>query len=291
MKKHLSFRSIAAGITLALCVVAAPSFTYGQVIINDDFDDGDIAINNGIGTGFLGGEAGPGDSTPTESGSSVFLESGVNGGRRSILSSNDFANTTTALGAAYQFNGVNFAVAADDSGDGTTRRQYFGVRDTIGSNDAQLNPGEGYFVEFGFGDLSGNAEGTSTFFYNSAGNVRTTLANWTFDTLSITDAGVTNAELDIAIDVSDTDWAISITGDTQGMGQAIDFSGTNLGSGIDNTIDTGYVFAFNQSESPNLQYSFDQVVVTQNVSAIPEPTSLALLGLGSIGLLVRRKRS
>ncbi|MDF7799268.1 PKD domain-containing protein [Pontiellaceae bacterium B1224] len=247
--------------------ITVASIDYG-IQIDDDFDDGNIGENTlGIGTGFVSGTQTGGIIVETNG--TVTLDSPMNGARRTRISSRETADTVTEYGASYVFEGVNFAFSADDSGDGSSSRTYIGIRDNAGAGDEGDNPEEGFYLEFGFGQLSGNPAGTSTFFYNSAANVKTTLANWTFDNLLLTDAEVSsNVVLDIEMVVTASGWSLDILGDTYGGGSAISFSGTHAASSITNTVDTGHVFALNQCESPNLAMSIDRVVVEQ-IQGVP----------------------
>lgn len=256
--------------------ITAAEITYG-VIIDDDFDDGDISVNTlGIGSGFASGAQSGG--SVTEINNAAVIDSPLNGGRRARISSIDTADTTAADGASYLFEGLSFAFSSNDSGDGSTHRTYIGIRDNAGAGDEGDNPEEGFYLEFGYGSMSGNAAGTSTFLYNSASNVKTTLATWTFDNLLVTDAAVSsNVVLDVEITVTATDWSIDILGDTYNGGSAISFSGTHAAYSITNTVDSGHAFAHNQSESPNLAMSIGRVVVEQvqgGALVVPNITSI-----------------
>ena len=251
-------------------------------VVEDSFDDGIVGTNaSGVGTGFASQVQSSGNIT--EAGGVVVIDSLRNGGGRGRISSNESASTTTTGGSTFRFEDVNFAVSADDSGNGTTHRTYLGIRGEPGVPDTGENPNEGFYVEFGFGALSGNAAGTSTFFYNNAANVKTTLANWTFDTLKLLDAGVTNAELDIEINVSSTSWSLNIQGDTRDGGAPISFSGTLAASSINNTVSDGHAFVHNQSESPNLALSLGAVEITAIVTEFVHPgTGVSLADLDEI---------
>lgn len=274
--------------SLSLCFTTAlvhVSVFAQTVMVDDTFSDGSISTNSsGTGTGFYSRVATGG--TVTELNGVVHVQSNTSGGARAMINSNESADTTTEESIAYLFEGINFSTAFDDSHDGDTHRTYLGVRGSHGGrNDTVDNPGEGFYVEFGFGGMSGNPDGTSTFFYMDSERVPTTLATWTFDTLKILDAGVTNAELDIEIILNKTGWSINIQGDTAND-KLISFSGTHADSGIANNLVTGHAFLGNQSESPNLNMSAKRV-------GIPEPTTFALLtstlALGTV--LIRRKKS
>lgn len=247
-------------------IITAGAIDYG-IKVDDSFDDGDLSVNpNGIGTGFNAGTSGA-ESYVSESNSFAIVGSGNNGGRRARIASKESADTTVPDGASYLFEDVNFYLANDNATSGDTRRNYLGIRGASGAADAQDNPGEGFYVEFGEGQMSGNATGTSTFFYNNASNVKTSLANWTFDTLNFAPSAIVNAELDITIVVDETSWSIDILGDTAGS-SPISFSGTHAAAGITNTVDTGYAFVFTQSEAPSLEYQIGRVVVDQ-VQGVP----------------------
>jgi chitodextrinase len=260
--------------------ITAASIDYGMKV-DDSFDDGDIASNTlGTGSGFASySSTTDGTAICAESNGVAVLESGLNGGRRAAMASNESADTMTSDGATYLFEDVSFGFASDDSGDGGTHRTYLGIRDTAGAGDEGINPEEGFFVEFGFVEMSGLAAGTSSFVYNNAANVKTVLANWTFDNLLITDVEIsTNVMLDITIVVDDTGWSLDILGDTCDGGSAISFAGTHAASSVTNTVDTGHAFAFNQSESPNLSMSIGRVVVNQvqgSPLVVPNITSIS----------------
>jgi PKD repeat protein len=259
-------------ITSNSAVITVSDVDYG-IAIDDEFDNDDITTNPyGIGTGFLSGVQTTGFVVETNS--AVTLGSPNHGGARSRISSKETADTTIADGASYLFEGVNFDLLL--AGGGTTHRTYLGIRDNAGVGDEGINPEEGFFVEFGFGEMSGNAAGTSSFVYNNAANVKTVLASWTFDNLLLTDAAVSsNVVLDIEIIVDPIGWYIDIDGDTAG-GSPISFSGTHAASGITNTVDTGHVFAHNQCESPNLAMTIGHVVVNQiQGSPLVEPNITA----------------
>ncbi|MGJ8653627.1 MAG: hypothetical protein ACSHX8_10175 [Opitutaceae bacterium] len=252
------------------------------VTVDDTFSDDEISTNRfGTGTGFLSRVVTGG--IVSESGGIVYLDSPKDGGSRVLINSNESADTTTARRIAYRFEGVNFALSDDDSGDGETHRTFLGVRsDPRVGNSSIESPGEGFYVEFGFGGMSGNPDGTSTFFYMNSDNVPTALASWTFDNLSLLDSEVNTTELDIEIILDRSDWSINIQGDSANN-SPIRFSGTHAATGITNRITTGHAFIGNQSESPNLNLSAKRV-------SIPEPKTFALLAgiLGLSAVLIRR---
>ncbi|MGJ8640961.1 MAG: hypothetical protein ACSHYA_16340 [Opitutaceae bacterium] len=278
---------------LATTFVHASAFAQ-SVILDDDFSDGEVGTNRaGTGSGFYSRVATGG--AVAEVNGAVRLISNLDGGARAFVISNESVDTTTQQFVSYIFEGVGFAITPDDSRDGETHRTYLGVRGKpTGNNDTIERPGVGFYVEFGFGGLSGNPDGTSTFFYMSADNTPTPLATWTFDTLKILDSGVTNTELNVEITLNQTDWSIEIQGDTVNNAP-IRYSGTHAEYGIVNDITTGHAFLGNQSESPNLEMSAKRVSIPAPTSRarIPEPATFVVLASTlALGVtLLRRKRS
>ena len=291
MKKCLILRPLAMGLALTLSAFVASA--NADIIVDDTFDDANIETNvNGIGTGFVQ-NAQSGGSVIAESGSIVNLESGANGGARVRITSDDRSDTVSALGTTYLFEDVLFATASDDSGDGTTFRQVLGIRNGGGAG-AVDNPGDGLYLEVGNQFFTAGTTGpstTSTLFYESGGT-RTALGSFDFDNLSFDETlGVTGSSLlDFEFFSSATDYGLNITGDTAGTAP-ISISGTYAAAGLTNTLTSGGAFFGLQTESPNTQANIGRIQIEEITVAVPEPSSIALLGLGAIGLVNRRRRN
>ena len=302
MRNTFSIRTfLFSGLALSLCAFIASPIIAQTIIVDDTFDDGDLATGSTVGTGFTGGVFEPGslagNGSVTETGGAAVLTSANNGGVRTALASNDFADLTAGI-TTFNFSDVGFSVADPNADGGDTQRTYLGLRTTAGVSDAQTNPGEGLFFEFFDSELStgvtdGNS-GLSSLVYNDPDNVKTTLASFAFDNLATNNVAggnggdtVSEERLDITFGIDGGNYTFDVLGDTVD-GAPISFAGALPAALV--TTDA-YVFAFNQSENPSLNLEIGGVTVTSTTAAVPEPSSLALLGLASIGLISRRKRS
>ena len=297
MKRTFSVRALMlSSFALSLLAFAPVASAQTLVVVDDTFGDGDLATNTDgtIGTGFAAGTDGPGGGNPgggifSEANGFASLSSEGNGGRRAFFASNEFANLAAGP-ATFLYEDVNFFVPPNNATGGDTNRTYIGFRGIAGANDAQLAPGEGFYVQFGDQELAGQTNagstGVSSFVYIDAAGVSQELGAFTFDNLAFAADSITNAELDVQFTLDGADYGLAITGDTAGNAP-INFSGTLATAP---TITSGYAFAFNQSEQPSVDLQIGRVLITETAAVVPEPTSLALIGLGSIGMLVRRRR-
>jgi len=275
------------------------------VVIDDTFGDGNVGTNtDGIGTGFLSAVASNGASV-TESGGSIVLTSPIHGAGRARIVSKETADATASETMRFEFEGVSFSdlVAGGTNG---LPRLFIGARQSgsLVDADSRGDLGHGFYVTveddsvadsgyFGQGGWSG----ISSFFYLDESNTVTSLATWEFDTLDFTGGGSNyDPTLDITIDLTADSWALDITGDTRDGGLPVSFSGTNSFGGDNNHgLTTGHAYVYDQTEDPDLAVTIDRIFVgIPPTSAIPEPATMAALGLAVAGLaryVRRRKRS
>ncbi len=273
-------------LVIAVSMVMFSSAAFGAVIVDDHFDDGNVGTNtNGIGSGFNY------DWNVSESGSKVSFKNDA-GWTQSRMTSKDGAGIGTET-ASFQFLGVSFAKDPTNPHTGSTDRVYLGVKDNDAANSMQGDPDTGFWIQIESdsvltGGGNGSWTGTSTLFYESSTDVSTALATWTFDTLNWDDNDPLTMNftpvLDFILDLSPDGYALTINGDTiSNLAGAL--SGTYAAAGITNELTMGYAAVFAQSENPGIDTSIDQIVVT----GVPEPATLALLGLGA--LITLRKRN
>jgi len=270
-----------------------------EVIVDDTFGDGNIGTNtDGTGTGFNTFTAGGGAVTES-GGSTVLLMSPVNGARRAGITGKDtiVANDTTTTRLVYEIDSIRDLFST--AGSGPLSCFALGLRQGASHGDIASNSalGLGFYITLEDNNpFDGSPwDGTSSFYYISAGNARTTLATWNFDTVDLLQQAAGSNPLTITLDLTKDTYALSITGDTRDGGQPIAFSGTNAAFGGDHGVNAGRLFAHNQTEDPDIELSFARVQAIQNYQAnpIPEPVTVALTALAVCGLggYVRKRRT
>ena len=141
----------------------------------------------------------------------------------------------------------------------------FGLVDaayTISASNAWLTSSLAGAYGVGFSPTIGANDGL--FFNNDAGNLTT---------LSTAQGDITTATQTFSMTITDTTWSYSLNGATATTGT--------------HTFDTSRSYRFTAHAQSNNGATFDNITVT----AIPEPSSTALLGLGGLALALRRRRS
>lgn len=241
-------------------------------LVTEDFGTGTSAITS-IGTG---GGIQSGTSAPARVDDTADIFGASNGSYAHFSNANKHVRSAAYSGAVgavttFQFDFYEAEGTIPAPLDGPT---YFGL-----SNDAL--------------DLNGGGN-----------RVRLGLDNGSFVFLgTFTDAGASYS-LDTAYSISmilnDTGAAVSYSGGNVGAGSADvwieDFGGGNaqyVGNVlVNNTAGTGYAVAVRSFSSATSQSLFvDNVSLEEGaIAPIPEPSAAALLGLGGISLLIRRRR-
>lgn len=262
--KRYGFLTVASTVAL-LFTTAATANVRTVVTIDDHFDDGNILTNtNGVGTGFTRYSQGV---TVTESGTQVTVP--ASGANRSSIESSESLDATGDDPAIFAFTGVQFAIAQNTTNNynGNTR---IGIRQNspAGYTYSDSTLGHGFYVQCE-DDEAGGWSGTSRFYYINESNVATNLVKWQFDTLDLVNIehdGTSNNVsplLDIKITLTANTWTLNITGDTQGVGSPISFSGTNTFGGDNNHgVTNGHAYIYNQTYAPAVWVYCDRVLVT-----------------------------
>jgi hypothetical protein len=141
----------------------------------------------------------------------------------------------------------------------------FGLVDaayTISASNAWLSSSLAGAYGVGFSPTIGGADGL--FFNNDAGSLTA---------LSTAQGDITTATQTFSMTITDTTWSYSLNGATATTGT--------------HTFDTSRSYRFTAHAQSNSGATFDNITI----SAIPEPSSTALLGLGGLALMLRRRRS
>ncbi len=245
------------------------------VIVDDHFDDGSVGTNTaGIGSGFN-------FDGPSESGSIVKFTNGYGWDQHRITSKDG-----AAIGGSvtrFEFRGVSFAKNPTNPHTGSTDRLYLGVKGSDVANSMQGNPDAGFWIQIesdsvATGGGNGSWTGTSTLFYESSADVSTKLVSWTFDTLNWDDNNAATMNftpvLDIILDLGPAGYSLVIEGDTINILTG-SMSGSYAAAGITNELTTGYAAVFTQSEAPGIDTFVDQIIVTEDASALGNVSEVA----------------
>ena len=195
------------------------------------------------------------------------------------------------------FSVTGYTPVGDGSGDSG---DVWGGRGAMGQTFTTLNNPDGYSLDsFSFKSHTGGSNanaGTSTYTFRIG-----TISGTTFTTLASGSANPNDSftagdwltmTFDSPVTLSaNTEYAIDIIHDNTPS-----FWGWRTAGEIDSSYTGGsaYVSGFNGGTVPddsNVAFPTIDRVFHVNLAAIPEPSSTALLGLGGLALMLRRKRS
>ena len=261
-------KTLTVSALLAMLPMAGNAST---IVYQDTFDDGDIAINStGIGGGFSQ-EIGLGTGF-TEAGGDIDADTSVNNNRAFGFSTNTFdlsngftldftANAAAVGGASANRFSVGLAAAGSDfTTFATDGRNFLGdtrfVHEAVGI-DFTADQGQGLSFNDGLGPdpVTGGVE-----------------------TIVLSNEQAITAGTDLAVSLTvaaDGSYSYSINGATATTGA--DF-------GLDLNQEFHFATYFQDDVSDN--FTISEVTL----STIPEPSSTALLGLGGLALILRRKK-
>ena len=270
MKIHfcLAFLSIA-------CLLGSFGIATGQIIISDEFNDGDLTTNtNGTGNGFEvlsfnGGQ------TPTESDGIAFLDpapEGANGGHRHQINSLDSFDAASSTPIRTTFVVNDFG--RSETFDGETTRLFVGLSQgtgSVGNAGVTANAVDGLWISFqSREDLNGTDNGQGALFYIDGTDV-TPLGTWTWDqSLVVWDADSDLRSDRIATDlqspltcvltVAADSYELSFSAATGTVPATV--SGTFSELGLTNDLTTATATAASQTDLRGL-FSFGSVTVEQ----------------------------
>ena len=258
--------------TLALGLLASAN---AAVVYQDTFGDGALATNPGIGGGFS--QAITGGTGFTEASGSIDPDTSANNFRGFGYSTSTFdvstgfileftASTTRTNNASANRFSVGLAAAGADFATFSTSGRNF-----LGDNRAAF---EGVGVDF---TTDHGSQGLS---YND-GFGNPAVAPDPLGTITLlSNAQTITANIDLAVSLTvaaDGTYSYSINGATPTTGAAF---------GLDLSQEYHFATYFQDDQG---DFSISEVTLT-TLDAVPEPSSTALLGLGGLALLLRRKK-
>ena len=260
-------------LTTASLIAMMPMASSAAIVYQDTFANSDLAVNPGIGGGFTQNTAGGGFDETTTVGS-IVGDSTANNNRAYGYSINSFdlsdgftleftAQTTNTGSASANRFAVGLAAEGADFANTTTSGRNF-----LGSTLALF---EGVGVDFTT-DAGSGGQGLS---YNDGEGLATS-TNVLTNAQTIT----ASTDHDIVLTVNvDGSYSYSIDGATATTGAAF---------GLDLT--KKYHFATYYQDNEGTPAIREVTLTALDPVIIPEPSSTALLGLGGLALILRRRK-
>ena len=266
----------------AAVLLVAASTTQAAVLFSDNFDaaDGDFDnLNNGANGGITSNEATGVVTTGGQDAAGGFL-----------------ANTAvdTTVDGATAFTVTWVIDSASNWGNVGTNGSFFGVQSvvsggTYGTNGPNLW-GNANTDSFGFVLNMENAPGTNFGIVGTLANVKTEIF---LESAANVDATSVQDGFTVALTLDNTGgWSLVTTGLEQGgLDADVDTSGTGGLAYYNAIADGAHVTAQLQNDgAPAPGFTAGSVTLEHNAVAVPEPSSVALLGLGGLALILRRRK-
>ena len=294
--------SFVAGVSpLLIIVLILGSTVTADTIVDDHFDDGDVATNTtGIGTGWDTFGSGAIHESGTELTFNVDDTSRVNAATHESFDAND------NVGVSANFVLTDLGKDPLDTGTG---RFYVGITaDPVGFSIPVETKVDGLWVvihsRYGEGDsfsvLESLSLGDGALVYVD-GSTATLLDSWSWDSsvFAFDDGGYANLRSDrYGITMLASDLSFELQSNSAGYSLSIistdnsvvlpgSISGTWADAGVTNDLDVAHAGVWSQATNNGLMV-FDRVTV----ATVPEPTSvaLALFGLAGVAFWQRRQR-
>lgn len=264
--------TLASTLTLGLLATANATIVY-----QNTFDDAEIADNtSGIGGGL---------SQFTASSGSFSNIGGSLSGDTSTNNRRAVAFSTSSFDLSDGFT-LNFVATAEDIGAASANRFAVGLAAEGATFDLTASQGRNFLADqravyeaVGINLTTDFGSGLLGVVYNDGtGDINSFTAGTAVDASQTIAA---NTELDITLTVvADGSYSYSINGATASTGP--DF-------GLD--LSQNYHFATYYQDNESTEFAISEVTLTALDSVpVPEPSSTALLGLGGLALLMRRKK-